>query len=213
MKKITFILSLAVILTMCNNLALAGETKNSGAGQTGTTISVGYNGSYLYYQEVVNGNVLDKDTGWLYGGYAELRGDNEYLLVRMSVDYSWTDSAKYTGALQNGTPLTMTTREVFYRGELSIGYKALNLGSATLAPYAGVGYLDWKRGEDNLPGYQEDYSWWYVAVGLNLAYRYNKWLFTLDGAVDFPFQSEMTTNVAGLFDKATLILNLARATA
>ena len=203
MKKIVFIICFACILSICNDFALAEEATSSGAGQTGTTMSMGYNGSYLYYQEVVNRNVLDKDTGLLYGGYVEVRGDNAYLLVRISFDYSWTDSAKYTGALQNGTPLSMTTREEFYRGELSIGYKALNFGSATLTPYAGIGYLNWKRGEDKLPDFQETYSWWYIAVGLNLAYRYNKWVFALDGAIEFPFQSGMTTNTAGLFDTAT----------
>jgi hypothetical protein len=202
LKRMVFIAGLICMYAAFGSIASAEETKPAGAAQTGTTIYFGYNGNYLYYQEVVHGDVLDKDNGLLYGGYFEVRGDNEYLLVRISVDYSWTDSAKYTGALQNGTPISLSTREEFYLSELSIGYKALNFSTATLTPYAGVGYRRWIRGEDKLPSYQEDYSWWYVAVGLNLAYRYDKWVFALDGAVAFPFESEMTTSIAGLYDPA-----------
>jgi len=206
MKQIVCTVMVISILFMCKGPLLAADTPSIGAGQTGTTISLGYDGGYLYYKEIMNGTTFDKDTGWLNGGYLELRGDNEYMFARITVDYIWTDSAMYSGALQNGTPLSMRTREVFFQGEMNLGYKALNFSTATVSPYTGLGYRNWKRGEDNLPDYQETYCWWYAVVGANLAWRYRQWLFSLDGAVAFPFASEMTTNVAGQYDTATFNL-------
>jgi hypothetical protein len=203
MKKITFLVSVISFLLMYTGILRASDTPSVGAGQTGTTLSLGYDGRYLYYKEIMNNTTLDKDTGWLNGGYFELRGDNEYMFVRIAIDYTMTDSATYSGALQNGTPLSMKTRESFSQREINLGYKALNFGAATLSPYAGFGYWHWRRGENNLPDYQEDYTWWYVAVGANLACRYHQWLFGLDGAVEFPFASEMTTSIAGQVDTAS----------
>jgi len=203
MKQIACIVIVISILLMRGGALRAADMPSVGAGQTGTSISLGYDGGYLYYKEIMNNTTLDKDTGWLNGGYFELRGDNEYMFVRITLDYTRTDSATYSGALQNGTPLSMKTKEEFSQREINLGYKALNFSAATLSPYAGAGYWYWKRGENNLPDYQETYSWWYVAVGVNLACRYHKWLFGLDGAVEFPFASEMTTNIAGQVDTAT----------
>ncbi len=200
--KIKIILAIALCL-MYSGISSAAEEPVMGAGQTGTTLSFGYDGSSLSYKECVNSSVIDKDTGWLNGGFLELRDDSDDAFTRIIIDYTMSNSANYAGALQNGTPLSMKTREEFSQFETNFGYKALNFGTATLSPYAGLGYRDWKRGENNLPDYREDYSWWYVAVGTNLAYRYYEWLLGFDAAVVFPFQSEMTTNIAGQVDNAT----------
>ena len=202
-KIIVLAISILCFLTMPIENSSAAEQNKSGANITGTSLSLAYDGNYTYYKEVVNGEGLDRDTAWQSGAFLELRGDSEYLLVRVTASYTVSTVAKYTGALQDGTPLNMGTKETFYQGELNMGYKALNFGRATLSPYVGIGYLDWKRGENNLPDYQEDYSWWYAAIGLNFAAKYNRWYFSLDGAVLFPFDSEMTTNIAGQVDTAT----------
>jgi hypothetical protein len=206
-KKIILIVGMVGALIGRGGVSLAVETKSVGAGQVGNTLFLGFDGSRLSYEETLNGNFLDKDTGWLYGGYVELRGDNEFMFTRATLDYTLTNSATYSGSLQNPdgtlTPLTMTTREQFYQWEVNFGYKALNFGTATLSPYAGVGHQDWRRGRDNLPDYREDYAWWFGAAGANLAYRHGKWLFALDGAVVYPFSLEMKTNFAGQVDNAT----------
>jgi hypothetical protein len=206
MKKIILSLALAHVLFLGSGLSFAEDTKNPGAGETGSMVSLGYDGSYLYYKETLNGSYLDKDTGWLNGGFLEMRGDNEDMFTRITIDYTMTNKATYSGSLQGGgttTPYTATTKEEFYQGEVNMGWKALNFGAATLSPYAAIGYRDWKRGQDNLPDYLEEYTWWYAAVGANLAYRHDKWFFSLDGAVAYPFSAEMTTTIAGQVDPAT----------
>jgi hypothetical protein len=202
MKILFFVVSLVGIISICGTVSRADETASSGASQTGVSVSLGYDHSYLSYKEFMNGGELDKDTGWNNGVYGEVRTDDEYMFVRFLLDYVETGSATYTGGLQNGTPITMSTEEKFFTIEFNAGYKALNFGTATLTPYAGVGYRDWKRGVDNLPDYQEDYSWWYVAAGANLAYRFNKLVLAPDVALVYPFSSKMTTNVAGSVDEA-----------
>ena len=151
----------------------------------------------------MDGDLLDKDTGWNNGVYVEARHDDEDMFARFLFDYVVTNSATYTGSLQNGTPITMSTEEKFFTFEVNAGFKALNFDTATLSPYVGLGYRDWKRGTDNLPDYQEDYSWWYIAAGGNLAYRFNRLVIAADVALLYPFGSQMTTNVAGMVDEAS----------
>jgi hypothetical protein len=204
MKNVFFAVSLISGLLMCTTVSGAANTASPGAGQNDVSVFIGYDGSYLSYKEFINGDVIDKDTGWNNGGYVELRKDDEYAFARFLFDYVATNSATYTGSLQNGTPVSMSTKEKIFVTELNAGYKVLNFGTATLSPYAGIGYRDWKRGSDNLPDYEEDYSWWYVAAGGNLAYRSSKRLvIAADVAVVYPFTSKMTTNIAGVVDEAT----------
>lgn len=202
MKKYIFLASFISLILLCSISAWAAEKKTAGTGQTGTTLSLAYDGSYLYYKEVVDGQRFNRDYGWMSGAFLELRGDNQYMFVRMTANYTRSTTATYDGALTDGTPYKASTIEQTYLGELNMGYKALNFGRMTVSPYAGIGYRDWLRGEDDLPSYEEDYSWWYVSAGLNLVYKYQRWALGLDGAVLFPFAMEMTTNVAGLYDNA-----------
>jgi hypothetical protein len=202
MKNIFIVVSLMSILMIGETVASAAET-GTGAGQTGVSVFLGYDQSYLSYKEFINGVELDKDTGWNNGVYFEARSDDTYMFARFLFDYVMTKSATYAGSLQNGTPVTMSTEEKFLTSEVNAGYKALNFGTATLSPYAGLGYRDWKRGVDNLPDYQEDYSWWYVAAGVNLAYRFSRLVIAPDVALVYPFSSKMTTNAAGTVDEAS----------
>jgi hypothetical protein len=66
--------------------------------------------------------------------FAEARYDNHYFFVRGNFDGVGSDSAKYTGSLQDGTPITMSTRERVYTGEMDAGYKLVNQSTATLSP-------------------------------------------------------------------------------
>ena len=202
MKNVFFVASLISVLLMSGTVSSAADTASSGAGQTDISVFLGYDRSYLSYEEFMNGGVIDKDTGWNNGAYVEVRKDDEETFARLLFDYVATKSATYTGSLQDGTPLTMSTEEKFFVVEVNAGFKALNFSTATLSPYAGVGYRDWKRGSDNLPNYQEDYSWWYVAAGGNFAYRFSRLVIAADVALLYPFGSKMTTNVAGMVDEA-----------
>src|SRR5208283_6168686 len=103
MKKI--VLAVGVLMFMYVGIAFADE----GAGQSGPSVAIGYDGVYLNYKEYVSGHVLDKDTGWQNGGFIEARYDNDFLFIRGNFDAVGSNSAQYTGQLQNGTPLSMST--------------------------------------------------------------------------------------------------------
>ncbi len=195
---------------MLSNFALADQQQVAGSGQSGFSVSAGYNGAQLNYKEIDPNarGVLDKDTGWQNGATVEGRYDGEVLKVpffmRANFDYLGSGSTRYNGALQNGTTLIMTTSENIYKTEFNAGFKVWNPMSFTLAPYLGIGYRDWERGKDVLPDYKESYTWWYGVAGANLAYRATgRLLLGLDAALLLPISPEMQTNVAGLYDTAT----------
>lgn len=189
-----------MVFSLINNGILSADR---GAGQTGNTIYLGYDGSWLSYREIVNKKVLDRDTGWINGISAEVRGDSKFLFIRTNLNSSWTSSAKYSGAIQNyktgeTAPYSTSTPEEFYQWELNMGFKALNFSTATLTPYAGFGYRDWLRGQNTGSDYQENYEWWYIPLGLNLAYGNGDWLFILDGAAEFMINPKMTATPPAL---------------
>jgi hypothetical protein len=218
-KRYTYLILAAIILFYGNTAlsndvgtgkASSNENKKEvapGSGQSGTTISLGYDEGKLKYHEFLNGNELDSDTGTLKGGYFEFRTDYYDIFARASFDYVSTNDATYNGFLQdltgNLTPLTMTVKEKFALAVGDFGYKMLNFGTTTVSLYGGVGYWYWLRGANNLPDYEETYSWFFVEGGLNGAVRVGRFLFQLDGTLTYPISPTMTTSVAGTFDKAT----------
>jgi len=200
-KRLSLGIGTLFVALLLSSVSFAGDSV--GAGQMGGTIFVGYDGAHLSYKEFMNGSVLDKDTGWQNGGYAELRYDEKYAFIRMNFDVVGSGNATYEGALQDGTPLTMSTKELIYKTELDAGYKALNFGRATLTPYLGIGYRSWNRGKDDLPDYEEKYTWWYGVLGANLACRAaDRLLIGLDAVALWPIDPKMKTDVAGLYDEA-----------
>lgn len=203
MRKTLARIILGAFLLLSAQGALAGQAA-PGAGLQGLSLLLAYDGSYLYYVErsSPNSRTIDKDYGWMNGGFAEARYDFQSAFVRLRGDMVGSNSATYDGALQNGTPYKTSTKESIYKAEFDAGYKIYDQDRLTLAPYVGLGYRDWKRGENALPMYKEDYSWWYGALGLNLNYRVDKWLLGFDFAVFCPFSMKMETDVAGLYDKA-----------
>jgi len=206
MKKVIVTCFISMLMLFPMRGAEAGQEESNGAGQQGVTLSLGYDGNYLSYKEIINGGIIDQDTGWMNGMFFEARYDNEEMFIRGSIDFNGSSSARYKGALQNGTPITMETRELFYQVEGSVGYKALNFLNATLSPYIALGSRYWERGEDNLPDYLETYTWGYGAVGTNFAYRYGKLLIGLDASIQFLIDPQMRTDTGGQFDTATFNL-------
>jgi len=198
----------SVVVCLCF-LILSGsvfaEQPNAGSGQKGVSLLLGYDAAYLHYVETtpLSGGDLDKDTGWQNGGFGEIRYDLDKAFARLNVEAIGSNSADYKGSLQNGTPLSMKTKERIYKTELDAAYKLWNESTATLSPYIGAGYRYWKRGEDVLPDYTEKYTWWYAALGANYAYKYNRWMFGIDAAFLWPFSMKMETNVSGLIDDAS----------
>jgi hypothetical protein len=192
-----WIFSIVMTLTLTGN-ALAD---NPGAGQEGVFLSLGYTGYQLDYREIVYGSVLDKDTGYQNGAAGEIRFDTKHILTRVSVEYYGSESSKYTGALQNGTPWTMETPEWIFNGEGDVGYK-VNIGNSTLTPYLGLGWHTWARGENKGADYKENYTWGYGAFGANWAVKIDRLMIALDGAVTRTLNPQMSTDVAGTIDSA-----------
>ena len=59
---------LFILMLIAGSGAFADDVVNSGTGQSGVTVSLGYDGAHMHYGETVNDKFLDKDTGWLNGG-------------------------------------------------------------------------------------------------------------------------------------------------
>jgi Tfp pilus assembly protein PilF len=200
--------------TKRSNLAFA--RKQVGAGVSGFSFSAGYNGAQLNYSETNpnGGGVLDKDTGWLNGATVEAKYDGVQFpfFVRANFDYLTSSSATYDGGIQNPVtqnvkPLTTSISETIYKTEFNVGYKVWNPEHFTLAPYLGIGYRDWERGQDALPIYKESYTWWYGTIGANLAYRVtDRVLVGLDAALLVPFNPQMQTSIASRIDTKTFNL-------
>ncbi len=187
--------------------AQASPLKKTGSGNKGLTLGIAYDGSYLdYSEEGPNGGSLDKDTAWLNGLALEARYETNAIWTRLTAQYLRSGLANYDGATQNGTPLGMSTRERICQYEGDVGYKALNLYTSTLTPYAGLGYRIWDRGADALPDYEEKYTWDYFAAGADYVLRLGRWTAGANAAVRLPFNMRLRTNLAGKFDEATFYL-------
>ena len=184
--------------------------EGQGAMQNGMSVQIGYDGASLSYKETdpINSSVLDKDTGWQNGINAEARYDGSIIgipfFMRGYYDFIGSGSAKYSGSLQNGTPITMSTKEAISKTEFDLGLKVWNDRNGTLSFYGGIGYRWWDRGQDALPDYKEKYRWAFGTAGANVSWRItDKFIAALDGALLIPISPTMKTNVAGLLDNAT----------
>jgi len=198
--KLFNVLVLAAALTFVTAVQALGA---SGSGNHGLTVMGGYNASHMKYTE----GTLDSDHGYIGGIHAGLRLENRILWSRLTVDYTWTNSANYDGGVQdlqgNTAPYSASTSEKIYLYEGDIGFKLFNEGTATLTPYVGLGYRFWRRGNDSLPDYVEKYTWYYCAAGLNYVWRIGRFTVGADAAALIPFNMKMTTDIAGQIDKAS----------
>ncbi|MDA8168768.1 MAG: hypothetical protein M0Z59_03600 [Nitrospiraceae bacterium] len=170
------------------------------------TVMLGYDGGWLDYKEKNKGAVIDRDTGWLNGANASIKYENTYFFMKGLFEFSGSSNATYNGALQDGTPMRMRTWETFYRYEADLGYKLIENRAVEVAPYAGIGYRDWERGDDVLPDYRESYTWPYGAFGVACTAFFENVSLGVDAAVQTPFDMRMETNVAGTVDKAAFNL-------
>jgi hypothetical protein len=206
--KLFNVLVLAAALTFATTVqAIGAGSSASGSGNSGLTVMGGFNASHMDYRETENGTTLDRDYGDLGGIHVGVRYENRAFWSRLTADYTWTNNATYDGALQdlegNTTPYKSSTSEKIYLYEGDVGYKLFNEGAATLTPYVGLGYRFWRRGTNSLPGYVEDYTWYYWVAGLNCVWRIGRFTVGADAAALVPFSTKMTTDVAGQYDKAS----------
>lgn len=210
MKKVIPVFSLIIFLFLSNIYLIAQEKEEDIKAKYLNTVSLAYNGYWFSYKETEGSKVLDKDTGWINGGFIEYRGDTDFLFFRINVDISGSNSAKYEGSLQDGygntTPYSTTTKEMFFQQEINGGFKLLKLNDFIISPYAALGYRDWLRGENKGYDYEEEYTWLYIGIGFNLVYYISNWKFGLEALFEYPVDPEMRTNLAGQVDDATFKL-------
>ncbi len=213
-KRGLFLTALAYSLMLCFSLPAADpaqmsspSAKKAGAGNSGFTLGVAYDGSYMDYREEGSlGDCLDKDTAYLNGLAVEARWETTSIWTRFTAQYSRSGWANYNGTTQDGTPLDLYTGERTYQYEGDLGYKALNFSTSTLTPYIGLGYRIWYRGVDNLPDYEEKYTWNYCSAGVDYVLRLQRWTAGANAAVRVPFNMRLRTDLAGKYKEATFYL-------
>ena len=165
--------------------------------------------NYLSYMETgTEGEAIDGDTGWLGGLFLEDRYDSEEVFLCLSLSVTGTNSATYLGSYQDGTATSNTTSEYIILTEADAGYKVYNSGSVSIAPYAGIGYRFWSRGENNAAtgDYVEYYYWNYCNAGIEFTVRKNDVLLSAGGGIYLPWHMRMETDVNGYYDNAVFKL-------
>jgi hypothetical protein len=164
--------------------------------------------SYLSYMETNSEGALDGDTGWLKGLFLEGRYDSYLIFLSLFLSATGTDSATYLGQYQNGTATSNTTSEYILLTEADAGYKVYNSGPASIAPYAGIGYRHWARGENNAStgDYVEFYYWYYFNAGIECSARSGDILLSAGGGIYIPQNMKMKTSVNGYYDTAVFKL-------
>ncbi len=201
-----------VILIFCifmsANYGRTAFAENSENNETGKnkmfSVFAGYDGNYLDYREYKNGSVLDQDTGLLNGFF--LRGvfDYDRFLMEANLNSVRSDSARYDGAYQNGTPVSMTTSEIITVIRADAEYRLITFSYFSISPSLGIGYRDWYRGEDNVNGdYMEEYSWGFFSAGIDISFEIESLKIGFGTWLLKPFNQKMETSVAGNYDTAT----------
>ncbi|HOD36747.1 MAG TPA: hypothetical protein PLR20_13110 [Syntrophales bacterium] len=142
------------------------------------------------YKEELDSPLKSTEEEWvtalrLYYNYSA--NDSGYILLFAEV--SLDDDTDYDGSTQAGVPVKQTTKNDFRRFELDLGYTFKGRMPLSLTPYVGIGYRFWER---DLGGYKEDYSWFYLPLGLRAAWApHERISVALNAAVNFMFDGEM----------------------
>lgn len=142
------------------------------------------------YKEDLDSPLKSTEEEWitalrLYYNYSADNRGYVLLFAEMSVD----DDTDYDGSTQSGIPLKQTTKNDFRRFELDLGYTFKGQMPLSLTPYIGFGYRFWER---DLGSFKEDYSWFYIPLGLRVAWAPNERIsVALNAAVNFMFDGEM----------------------
>jgi hypothetical protein len=159
-------------------------------GEKSTSISLSGSFFGFYYTEYIP-PPTDGEAGVLGGVNLEVRTTVAKAVVlygSADVDFGQT---KYSGALQNGTPLTSPTNDFIMNGELGVGYAFPVATSTRLIPYLGFGTHFWNRSLTGLGAYTENYLFFYFPVGLRLESK------TSD-RFEFALDASLHVNVGGV---------------
>lgn len=165
-------------------------------------ISFGFHLRQFDYHELVNGNTIDSEDGILPGlqvAYEHSLGHG--WLVSGALDSGFGKTV-YTGATWAGMPLTAQTDNLILDLALELG-KEIPLGATShLTPYTGLGGHLWEREIGGPGGYNEQYVFAYLPVGLRFRQDLSR---TLHLGADASFHWNMgghiaVSDVPGLMD-------------
>ncbi len=98
---------------------------------------------------------------------------------KMFLEFSSGD-VEFDGTTQAGTPIRFSNdnRQIFFRGELDVGYNLAVTGNISIKPYTGYGYRYWERGQASVTAtyisYKEKYYWHYIPVGIAAEFNCGK---------------------------------------
>jgi hypothetical protein len=143
------------------------------------SVYVGPDVFYRDYDEVLDAPAKSHEYGLLYGyqfGYEYFEPLSTYLGADLRCAYGNT---VYDGSLQHLEthqiePYTSSTVNDILNLEIRYG-RIYGTSSWSIIPFFGMGYHSWLRGcaKNDPYGYDEDYSWFYTAIGLKSFYRIN----------------------------------------
>jgi opacity protein-like surface antigen len=162
-------------------------------------VQLGLNLYEFNYKEQISAPRKSTETGLVPGlrvEYAYTPHDTP-VLAGVTVAYS-PGSTGFDGTTQKGDPVIASTANQFITIEGSAGYAV----SSFFHPYAGIGFRYWQRGdgaanEQGIVSYREDYSWFYLPVGLRLQTDVTSRLnVALDAAALFMFAGHISVHLS-----------------
>ena len=133
------------------------------------TFSVGISMSHLDYDEDVPSPYKSELSGSLPSLYMKYTYDRlNSVYFNVLVEYSKSD-LKYDGTTMDGSEsVSFDDSQEYRRYEGNLGY-TFDIGHyLSISPYTGLGYRTWDRSTDKDMGYEEEYKWVYLPVGVKL---------------------------------------------
>lgn len=211
-RKITFIILLIFFnIFVLSNVLFPQDVDNNQENVQQETNTSKYRFNYftiggsLYYFDYVergdNDEYLDSEKNTLLG--FDIRFQVKIKPVVLSLLFEIAKHyTNYDGFYQDGTPVKQYTNNVFFRGELNVGY-CFNLyeNEIYLIPFIGYGYRYWKR---EIGGYQrEDYWWHYFPIGIKTRFKIsNNFYIGLDVSIRIMFAGKIKIFLK-VFDSST----------
>lgn len=135
---------------------------------------------YRYYNELIEGGGKSTEMGWIPGfqaGWDFYRGWVPYVGadIRFAEGRTRFDGTVVNVFQRTFAPFQSHTDNTLFNVEGRLGY-TLKWKSVRLSPFFGMGYQRWMReAVDRTSGYDELYTWGYLAEGIRLNWDYCKW--------------------------------------
>jgi hypothetical protein len=154
------------------------------------------------YKEFLDGEVIDREDGWLYGVGGNVRFDfpgNFVLRANPEFDVGQVEYNGRTqridpdGQVRTGGSLSTDTNEYIFRTDVQGHYKFSPADTVQILPFGGVGGRIWYRSiqsTGNVSGINERYSIYYYSAGLmtDLILKQG-YTVELEGGIRYPFYS------------------------